>query len=359
MGFRQMAKRHNEPYRLFKRGDIYHAYISFISETKGRIVIRESTGTSDETKAIRYCLNRISEIEQSEKTKVSGELPCITLDEAFSRYYLERGQFHTRPEAVLKRLYNIKKILHIDYLHQLDKAVLSDFVANRRMNVKNGTINRELAILSAVRNLAADFWEVKINRANPQKFKLPIPAPQINYLPDWASAERIIKQAPSHLKPIIYTAIYSGLRRGNILSLRWDNIDFVNDVIKVKVKDKNTVGGKIHTTPLLPELKNILLQQPKINDYIFNYDGHPIKDIKHAWRSIFFNPDGSSKGIPYIRFHDLRHTYITWIVRNTGNIALAQKAVGHSSSKVTEFYTHLTASDTAAALRDVFKKITS
>jgi hypothetical protein len=96
--------------------------------------------------------------------------------------------------------------LGVTYLHEIDKQILSNFVAERRKTVKNGTINRELSIISAIKNLADEFWEVKTNKANPLKFKLAEPAENIKYLKDWDIAQAIIDKAPTHLKPIIYTA---------------------------------------------------------------------------------------------------------------------------------------------------------
>lgn len=349
-----MAGKTRLPYRIYKRGDIYHAYFSFVEEGK-RIQLRETTGRISLEEAESYCIKRAAELQQKARQQAFGELPCITLDEAFGRYFQEKGQFQSKPQNVLNRLNQIKSFLNIKYLHELDNAVLSQFVSNRRQNVANGTINRELAILSSIRNLAADIWEVKTNKANPQKFKLQIPAPKINFLADWSVAQKIIDRADEHLKPIIYTALYTFLRRGNILNLKWNNIDFVNKLITVKVKDKNTSGGKNLTIPMIDDLCRILQQQPRINEYVFNYHGQPIKDIKHAWHSIFFNSDGTSTGIPYIRFHDLRHTGLTWFVRKTGNILLAQKIAGHSSVKVTEIYAHAVDDDKRIALESVFK----
>lgn len=349
-----MASKSRIPYRLYKRGEIYHAYYSFVCENRQRIQFRETTGFTSLEQAERYCIQRVAELQKKSNQQTAGELPGITLDEAFGRYYIEKGQFQSKPQNILNRLHQIKSFLNVKYLHEIDYAVLSQFVAVRRQNVANGTINRELAILSAIRNLAADIWEVKTNRANPQKFKLPIPAPKINFLADWSIAKEIIDRAAEHLKPIIYTALYTCLRRGNILRLKWDNIDFVNKLISVKVKDKNTSGGKILTIPMIDDLCQILKKQPKINEYVFNYQGKPIKDIKHAWHSIFFNHDGTSTGIPYIRFHDLRHTGLTWLVRKTGNILLAQKIAGHSSVKVTEIYAHVIDEEKRNALNAVF-----
>jgi integrase len=383
-----MVKRHTDPYRLFKRNGIYHAYISFIDETGKRVQFRTSTGCVSETEAAKYCLKRIEKIQKESRAIASGELPSITLDEAFDRYFEEKAQFQSKPTNTLLRISKISAELGVHYLHEVDKKVLSEYVALRRETVKNGTINRELSIISAVKNLAENFWEVKTNPANPLKFKLPEPAENIKYLKDWDTAQAIINKAPPHLKPIIYTALYTGFRRGNILSLQWEQIDFKHDTITVKVKDKNTVGGKNLTIPMIKKLRDILLAIPHENKYVFNYRGMPISDIKHAWRSIFYNfvkidskdikkddiieyrkriIDGKEVNVPYkqvlidpalpyVNFHTLRHTAMTWIVKSTGDIRVAQKIAGHADIKTTVKYAHVLDEQKRSALEKTFNQ---
>ncbi len=350
-----MAKKHDQVYRLYlNKFGIYQVYISFVDPRQGRIQLRETTGCRQLAQAEQYAINRIHQITQENPNE--NKQPSITIDAAFGRYFVEKGQYASKPSDIAHRLLNIKKELNISYLHELTSKKINEYIQSRRQFVKGSTINRELAILSAVRNLAEEVWNVRTDKANPQKYKLPIPSPKINFLKDWESADLIIKKAPAHLKPIIYTALYTGLRRGNILGLKWSNIDFTNNQINVKIKNKNIEGGKSLTIPMISELKNVLIQQPKINEYVFNYHQRPIKDIKHAWHSIFFDANGQSTGIPFIRFHDLRHTAITWIVKKTGNILLAKEIAGHSSVKVTEIYAHVIDSEKRQALESVFSK---
>lgn len=282
----------------------------------------------------------------------------MTLDEAFGRYFEEKAQFQSKPHNLLLRIANMKKDLGVTYFHEIDKKVLANYVALRRQTVKNGTINRELSILSAIRNLANDYWEAKTNLANPLKFKLPEPAENVKYLKDWATAQKIIDRAADHLKPIIYTALYTGLRRGNILTLKWSQIDFANNTINIKVKDKNTAGGKNHTVPMISKLRDILQTQPRINEFVFNYKGKPMSDIKHAWHSIFFDTNGNLKDteLPYTNFHTLRHTAMTWIVKSTGDIRVAQKIAGHADIKTTVKYAHVLDEQKRSALEKTFNQ---
>lgn len=351
-----MGRKLGSPYRIYIRGATYWAYFSYTTISGEKIQFRCSCQTDDPRKAEQFCLEKISEIRTCEQNKLTGELPSISFDEAFARYFEEKVKNYSQPKAIFSRLIFIKNNIGIKYLHELDKKTINDFVQKRKQTVSNATINRELSILSAVRTLAENFWERKVNEAKPLKFKLPEPAENIKYLKDWNIAQKIIDQAAPHLKPIIYTALYTGMRLGNILSLKWQNVDFSNNVINIKVKDKNISGGKNLSTPMVNKLKVILSSQPKINEYVFNYRNKPISSIKHSWHNIFYDSKGNLKNpeIPYINFHTLRHTAATWILRKTNNLRITKEILGHANINTTMKYAHVLDDEKRKALNAVF-----
>ena len=344
-----MAKRHAEPYRLFKRGDIYHAYISYVSETGERVRFRESTGRVAEQDAIKHCIERIAELQKKDKQQASGELPSITIKEAFGRYFLEKGQFNTRPKQTLTRLNNIKNDIGVEYLHQITETAINALISKYRTTLSNSTINRYLALISVILNVAEFEWRVKTYRLKMQRFKLKEPAENIKFLKDWNHAQRIIDGAADHLKPIIYTALYTGLRESNILNLKWENIDFKNNTINIKVKDKNKDGGKNLSIPMIDKLKEILQALPRESEYVFTYKGDRIKDIKKSWHTALKNAN-----IPYTNFHTLRHTCATWLLKKTGNLKLTQQVLGHADIKTTVKYAHVLDDEKRNALEEVF-----
>lgn len=344
-----MAKRHTTPYRLYTNSyGIYQAYISFISDSGQRIQLRQTCRTTDRGEAEKYALKKIEELNKRSKIE-TGQKIEITLDEAFGKYFEESGKFQSKPENLLLRLQHIKSDLGVVYLSNITSVILNEYINKRRTKVKPSTINRDLAIISAILNRAKKFWGAKTNDLNISDFKLRTPAKVIRTFKDWDVIDAILSKAPEHLKPIIYTAIYTGMRRGNILNLKWKQIDFENNIIITKIKSKTVDGGKIHHVPIANDLKKILLNIPRINEYVFNYNEHPIKDIKTAWHTLF-----KKTGIPYLRFHDLRHTAITWIIRKTGNPVLAQKTVGHADIKTTMIYTHPEDIETIEAVNKTF-----
>ena len=358
-----MAKQHNIPFRLYKRGEVYHAYLSFVSENGNRIQLRETTGTTSEREATEYCIKRIQEIQAKAHQSATGELPCITIDNAFGRYYYEKGQYNTRPHQTLTRLENIKKIIKVQYLHEINETTIADFIRQQRGNISNSTINRYLALISVILNTASYEWHVKTATIRIGKLKLKEPAENIKYLKDWSVAQKIIDNASPHLKPIIYTALYTGMRLGNILTLQWENIDFTSNTINIKVKDRTKAGGKNLSVPMIDQLATVLQAQPRINEYVFNFRGKPVKSIMSSWRNIFYKRDANGvftkqlkdASLPYVNFHTLRHTAATWILKKTNNLRITKEILGHADIKTTMKYAHVLDEEKRNALNKVFQ----
>lgn len=133
------------------------------------------------------------------------------------------------------------------------------------------------------------------------------------------------------------TALY-GLRRSELLGLQWDSIDFtrgtmtirhtVSKVTKAVAKDKTKNASSYRSFPLLPEVREIFLQaqaserinrrlfgkEYRENTYVFKWpDGRPFPPdyVTHHFARLL-----KKHGLPYIRFHDLRHPYVKHTTKN-------------------------------------------
>ncbi len=343
-----MAKQHTIPFKLYKRGEIYHAYISYIASNGERYQSRITTRQILPEKATQFCLKYIEEIENSIKLKHGKNEVEISCEDAFVLFYENIGKYHQNAKETLLKLNKLSEYFQGN-LSDLSPQDLLNYVSiYRKNNRKPSTINRNLTVLSSVINFCK-----QQNYHTPDviiaKYKQKEPAENIKYLENWEIAQKIIDRAAPHLKPIICTALYTGMRKGNILSLKWENLDFTSDKINIKVKDKNKIGGKNQSLPMLPQLKEILISQPKINEYVFNFRNHPITTIDGAWHNIFykrkdqrnFTKELKDPTLPYITFHTLRHTAATWILKKTGNLRIVQKIMGHANIKTTLHYAHV------------------
>lgn len=336
-----MVKINNHaPFRLFKRGNIWHAYIS-VRVNRQRIVIRESTGESETIAAQNYCLNRIKQLQSSPAATHE-----ITLDSAAARWTTDVLQYQSYPES---RLYALQIMLRemdsTRILSQITRTDITNFIDGCHAHGrKPSTINRYLCLLSAICTYAKTHLDCNVPPFRILSFRLKEPKENIKYFKDWTEVQTLVDAAAPHIRPIILTALYTGLRLGRILSLEWNQIDFDNNIIVYMGKD-----GNPHSVPLIPQLRDVLLSIPHEHTYVFTYKGKSIQSIKKSWKKAF-----EKSGLPYKNFHTLRHTTATWLLRNTGNLKLVQTVLGHSTINVTTKYAHLVNNESQTAMTATF-----
>ncbi|WP_428898437.1 Site-specific recombinase XerD [Parelusimicrobium proximum] len=132
------------------------------------------------------------------------------------------------------------------------------------------------------------------------------------------------------LLPIISIAIMTGMRRGEILGLKWENIDLNSGFIYLL----DTKSGKPREIPLIPSLITVFMQLgPKPVGKVF--------DITEVQLKFSFKKALMMCGVEQFRFHDLRHTYASHFIMRDGSLADLQKILGHSSMNLTLRYAHL------------------
>lgn len=323
------------PSKLFVRGRIYHVQISTIVNGQ-RIFIRESTHTTDRKQAEEYAAKRFRQIvEDAEYRTNPNKLKDFTIDEAFGLYWEEIGQDHANADDTFNKLSNLTKYFNPKMkLSTLTVDDIARFVkAKRAEGRKVSTINRYLAMLSAILNLCKK-RKVNVPDINVREFMKPEPFENVKYFDDWSVIEKIISNAADHFKPIILFSIYSGMRISAVLNLKWSDIH--GETFNISVKDKRFKGGRIVTKQIYPPMREVLDSLPKVNDYVFTYKGERILSVKKAWKRAL-----ERAGLPHVSLHTLRHTHATWFYQKTHDIKAVQKSLNHTSSKTTEKYAHL------------------
>jgi integrase len=146
--------------------------------------------------------------------------------------------------------------------------------------------------------------------------------------------ERLLEVATGDIREFIIMALCTGLRKDNILGLRWRDVDLENRRIVVVQK-----RGRVHSVPITQPVYNILRSKQRVSEYVWpsaSLDG-PKKGFYSAWLTLKRRA-GLPKGF---RFHDLRHTYGTRIVEKFGDIRYAQSMLGHATIVTTQRYAHI------------------
>ncbi len=145
--------------------------------------------------------------------------------------------------------------------------------------------------------------------------------------------ERLLSCCKGYLKAIVITALNSGMRRGEILSLKWSQIR--NGFIYLH-KTKTNEGRQIPINDTLNSLFQSLPRHIK-SDYVFcDKDGRPYKEVKRSFKTAL-----QRACIEGFRLHDTRHTFASRLVMRGAGLKAVQELLGHKDIKMTLRYSHL------------------
>ena len=206
------------------------------------------------------------------------------------------------------------------------------------------TINKYIFALSKMYNLAISNKLLDYNPVN-NVIRLRENNTKVRFLTKEEEQKlfKAIDENCPHIKNIVLTALLTGMRKGEILNLKWDNIDFNFNIIEI-LKSKS---GKSRKIPLSNKLKEELIKIPRDSEYIFinKNTKEPYKDIKNSFHTAL-----KKAHIENFRFHDLRHTVATRIIANGQPIPVAQARLGHARIETTMRYNHIIPTQTKQAI---------
>ncbi len=216
-------------------------------------------------------------------------------------------------------------------LNHISAFLVEAYKSQRKAEVKPATVNRELALLKYMFNLAIKWGKASTNPVRQVKLFREEQKPFRTLSPE--EADRLIEAAPSHLKSILITALHTGMRRGEILSLKWENVDFSRGVIRVE-KSKS---GRVRSIPMHEKVREALVGLNRNGEYVFAWNnGEPRKHIGTAFDMALKR----ANIVPRCRFHDLRHTFATRLVENGVDLVTVKELLGHSAIVTTMRYSH-------------------
>lgn len=160
-----------------------------------------------------------------------------------------------------------------------------------------------------------------------------------------AEIKQLIEHAAPHLRMILMLAFGTGLRKGDLLNLRWDDIDFDHGIITCNMqKTEDPIE-----IPMLPIVRQALERMKLTADtspYVFTFNGQKIGDIKTAFRRAL-RRSGLKKGY---RFHDIRRTFATMLYNHGVHLTKIQRLLGHKSVLTTERYLGVKFEETRQAM---------
>lgn len=329
-----------------------------------------------QVKGQRYCgsthcesKSAAKDFERRKRNEIASGVqakPDITIDEAFGNYWLLVGQHENNKVTTKSQLQRMKDAFGATtILRDVDRERIEKYIARRRGEkarnkdtlVSNATVNRETQLLKRViRRVPAKYAKPEIEWDG---IMLKEPKERTRELS--ADEEtRLFAKLPDDLAAVVEFAMLSGQRRESVITLLWSKVYLTERRAEVRVK-----GGNWHSFPLSPRMVAIIANRPKVGPRVFTYlceRSAPPRDDRPArvkGERYPFSSEGWARkwkkaktdaGVDDFRFHDLRHTAATRMVRVTGNLKTTQKLLGHSDIGTTARYAHADESDVFKAL---------
>ena len=248
--------------------------------------------------------------------------------------YLEWAKVnHGGYASTHSRVKQLKEEFGDSQLSEITPLMVDTYVTRRAALRKPATVNRELQILHHMFCKAQE-WGKALD--NPVKHQRPLRANnrRLRYL-SLEEIERLLAIADESLRPLLITALHTGLRRGELFHLTWHDVDFKQGIIRV-VRTKN---GERREIPTSATLQATLQRLPRRLDseHVFpGKTGHGLVDIRKRFRRALAEAE-----IEGFVFHDLRHTFASHLVMSGVDLMTVKEFLGHKDIKMTLRYAHL------------------
>jgi integrase len=334
----------------YKRAGSPVWYATYTDASGARV--RRSTETTDRREA--QALEAKWRLEARQQRQW-GTQPSRTFDELMLDYLKatqDQRSNWSRDAYYLKRL---KAYFSGRELGSLRRADVRGYIGQRRAEgVANGTINREVGLLSAAINYARTEWDWEIS--NPAERMRLSEGDGRKRFATVEEVARLIEVAERHkrapyLADLIRVAVNTGCRRGELLNLRWLQVDLEANTLRLEGKD--TKNGKPRRVPLNQPARDALLSRARYREkhcpdspWVFcRRSGARNVSIQSSWEAVL-----KEAGLEDFHFHDLRHTCGSWLVQSGVPLADVKEVLGHSTIRMTERYAHNATENSRAAV---------
>jgi len=278
----------------------------------------------------------------------------ITMDEAAGLYETKlrkEARWSVSSETWLDNFVNA--IGPRTFMSDVDHTDIGAYFRQRAALIEGTSVNREIDVARA-------FWRAT-ERARYD----------VGEMPDWGAMryavkehdprelqfdeeDRLLSTIREDYQPFVKFALLSGWRVSEVRTLLWSDLD-----LPAKVAWRTVKGGNRIKRPLTTDMIVLVATQPQACAQVFTYEcqqsrqkrrkGHRYPISKDGWRKVWGEALTAAE-IENFRFHDLRHTRGTRILRQTGNLAAAQKALAHKNIRTTLRYAHAFDDDVRKAL---------
>lgn len=320
--------------RIYQRGETWWIDFSVDGER-----YRESSGSTKKKDARALLRKRMEEINRGTFNPDADEVTLNDLHDLVETDYEVNGKKSTDRLRVA-----------YDHLREhfgggfrvvnLTTAAVKRYARERTQDAAPGTVNIELSALRRGLTLAE---EDGLLATTPRVPRLQVDNVRENFL-TMADVAAICEEIGDDLAPVVRFAALTGWRKNEILGLRWRQVDFDAETVRLEPGTTKNREGRVVPFGTYPQLRRLLRQQRSWTDavearreeivpFVFHRSGDRIRDIRKAW-----NGATERAGLDEAWFHDLRRTAVRNLEAAGVSRSVAMSITGHKTESVYRRY---------------------
>ncbi len=337
-------------HRVFRRGKVWHAQYS--DPRTGRTVWR-SLGVTEKGRANAMLSKIVTEIREHGFFEDKREAQVRFRD--FAVDYLAWAHANKRSakndEMFVRRFCSEwgDKLLTEVTPHMIEQYKAKRVQEPKRCGragvlVSQNHVNHELSVLRGLFNKAIQWGKAQVSPIRHVKF-FRVDDRRMGYL-DRGQVHALLAACENrrtpYLRAMVVIALGTGLRRGEILNLRWEDVDYKGGVVRVR----ESKSGRKRAVPMNEDvlealrscvaLERLAGEVPQSAFVFCDRQGQPYRDVKNG-----FITARRRAGLSWLHFHDLRHTFASHLVSAGTPLEVIRDLLGHSSYAMTLRYAHL------------------
>lgn len=326
---------------VFKRKDTQSPFYYYEFQINGR-PFKGSTKCTVERDAL--AVERQKRVEAEQQLALERLDPeRATVSDIFGRYWKNHG-FKLKDTAVKVHMLEMEAFFGADKpfcdITNADvSAMLEDYGSKSERKNRGGstrpgrpsdtTINRRMAVFRRIYNVATNLWDLPTQRIKFQVHTRKEPKERVRHV-TIEQGKAILRKLPPHINLMAAFSLSTGCRLNETESLTWSRVNFETRQAEVLTK-----GGGTRFVDLNADALTILQITDRSRVEVFDSTNRR----KHWERAL------AEVGVEDFHWHDMRHTFATWLGRTNAGLHVIQKALGHSRVETTMRYLHVLRAD--------------
>ena len=289
--------------------------------------------------------------ESLENREDKGEITFEKFSKEWFEVYVKNNNKHS--EIITKEI--VLRIHLLPFFGKMKIAKIQSLKIEeyKRQKIQSGlnnkTINNHLAILkkglatAKEWHLIEDYPKIRLLKLKPQCY---------DYLSE-SECEMLLNGATGNCKEMIFLALRTGLRFGEIIALDWQDVNFETKILSVSKSISmglmgSTKSNRTRHIPLSQELCAMLYQRRQLSGSVFL--GKSGKPMKRSVCSTALRRACKRSNLRLIGWHTLRHTFASHLAQKNISLKAIQELLGHSNIMTTMRYAHLSPSELRSAV---------